>query len=159
MRQEKRRHEHRSGCERIRHLCQDDPLYEFIGLGPPVGRTNGGYRDYDQSDIGRLQFIRRARDLGFSFESVRELLKLWSDRRVDVGGAFTDIVVMTADGTLHESKVSTTPDDPSRGVVEGLAALLAELRVPAASATEILHGTTVGSSDTHRGLVSRHDPP
>jgi MerR family transcriptional regulator, copper efflux regulator len=55
--------------------------YESIGLVPRVGRTNGGYRDYDQSDIRRLQFIRRARDLGFSFESVRQLLKLWSDRR------------------------------------------------------------------------------
>jgi N-methylhydantoinase A len=65
---------------------------------------------------------------------------------VDVGGTFTDIVVMTADGILHESKVSTTPDDPSRGVVNGLAALLAELRVAPASVAEVLHGTTVGSN-------------
>jgi len=65
---------------------------------------------------------------------------------VDVGGTFTDIVVMTPDGTLHESKVSTTPDDPSRGVVDGLAALLAELGAPPASVAEVLHGTTVGSN-------------
>jgi N-methylhydantoinase A len=65
---------------------------------------------------------------------------------VDVGGTFTDIVVMAADGTMHESKVSTTPDDPSRGVVDGLAALLAELQLSPASAAEILHGTTVGSN-------------
>ena len=36
---------------------------------------------------------------------------------VDIGGTFTDIVVMSGDGTLHESKVSTTPDDPSRAVI------------------------------------------
>ena len=55
--------------------------YESIGLVPRVGRTNGGYRDYGLADIRRLQFIRRARDLGFPFERVRELLKLWDDRR------------------------------------------------------------------------------
>ena len=65
---------------------------------------------------------------------------------VDVGGTFTDIVVMTSDGILHESKVSTTPDDPSRGVVDGLAALLAELEIATSSVTEVLHGTTVGSN-------------
>lgn len=65
---------------------------------------------------------------------------------VDVGGTFTDIVVMTANGILHESKVSTTPDDPSRGVVEGLASLLAELGAAPGSVAEVLHGTTVGSN-------------
>lgn len=55
--------------------------YERIGLLPQAGRTNGGYRDYGPDDIHRLRFVRRARDLGFSFERVRELLKLWSDQK------------------------------------------------------------------------------
>ena len=46
---------------------------------------------------------------------------------VDIGGTFTDIVVMTGDGVLHESKVSTSPEDPSLAVVAGLEALLREL--------------------------------
>ena len=65
---------------------------------------------------------------------------------VDIGGTFTDIVVMSDDGMLHESKVSTTPDDPSRAVVAGLDALLAELGVAAENVEEVLHGTTVGSN-------------
>ena len=55
--------------------------YESIGLVPRASRTNGGYRDYDHTDMHRLQFIRRARDLGFPVDRVRELLRLWSDRK------------------------------------------------------------------------------
>jgi MerR family transcriptional regulator, copper efflux regulator len=55
--------------------------YESIGLVPRVLRTEGGYRDYDTTALHRLRFIRRARDLGFSFEQIRELLKLWSDQK------------------------------------------------------------------------------
>lgn len=65
---------------------------------------------------------------------------------VDIGGTFTDIALMKENGVLAESKVSTTPDDPSRAVVEGLLALLRELDIPAAEVVEFLHGTTVGSN-------------
>ena len=65
---------------------------------------------------------------------------------VDIGGTFTDIVIMSGDGVLHESKVSTTPDDPSRAVVTGLKTLLQELAIPSSRVEEVLHGTTVGSN-------------
>ena len=65
---------------------------------------------------------------------------------VDIGGTFTDIVIMSGDGVLHESKVSTTPDDPSRAVVTGLKTLLRELAIPSSRVEEVLHGTTVGSN-------------
>jgi MerR family transcriptional regulator, copper efflux regulator len=55
--------------------------YELIGLVPKVARTGGGYRAYDAASIHRLRFIRRARDLGFAFDQIQALLKLWSDRR------------------------------------------------------------------------------
>jgi len=54
--------------------------YESIGLIPPSARRDSGYRDYAPADIHRLAFIRRARDLGFSTEKIRDLLRLWTDR-------------------------------------------------------------------------------
>ena len=54
--------------------------YEAIGLAPQAGRGASGYRAYDEADVQRLRFIRRARDLGFSIDRVRDLLKLWTDR-------------------------------------------------------------------------------
>ena len=65
---------------------------------------------------------------------------------VDIGGTFTDIVVQSPAGVLHESKIATTPDDPSRAVVAGLEALLRELALAPQLITEVLHGTTVGSN-------------
>ncbi|MFN4121077.1 Cu(I)-responsive transcriptional regulator [Acidovorax sp.] len=54
--------------------------YESLGLITGVARTEGGYRQYTEADVHALQFIRRARDLGFSMEEIAELLGLWHDR-------------------------------------------------------------------------------
>lgn len=54
--------------------------YESIGLIPPASRTDAGYRLYAARDIHTLQFVRHARDLGFSLAQIAELVGLWQDR-------------------------------------------------------------------------------
>jgi len=54
--------------------------YEKIGLLPPPARTSANYRTYGTDHLARLPFIRRARDLGFTLEAVRELLTLSDDK-------------------------------------------------------------------------------
>lgn len=55
--------------------------YESVGLFPEAARTESGYRQYTDKEVGTLRFIRQSRDLGFSVEQIRELLALWQNRR------------------------------------------------------------------------------
>ena len=54
--------------------------YEAIGLIAPAERRHSNYRLYSIADVRRLRFIRRARDLGFSIDRIRDLLVLWTNR-------------------------------------------------------------------------------
>lgn len=54
--------------------------YERIGLIAAPTRTENRYRHYSAREIHELGFIRRARDLGFSIDDIRQLLTLWRDR-------------------------------------------------------------------------------
>lgn len=54
--------------------------YEAIGLIRPPLRGDNRYRHYQETDLHELGFIRRARELGFSFDDIRQLLSLWRDR-------------------------------------------------------------------------------
>jgi Cu(I)-responsive transcriptional regulator len=54
--------------------------YEQIGLLPVPSRTAGNYRTYSNEHMRRLRFIRRCRDLGFTLDQIRDLLRLSSQK-------------------------------------------------------------------------------
>ncbi len=50
--------------------------YERIGIMPDPARTKGGNRQYDHTQLMRLSFIRRCRNLGFSINELRTFLSM-----------------------------------------------------------------------------------
>ncbi len=51
-------------------------FYESIGVLPEPARSDSGYRDYDESDLARLRFIKLAQSLGLALDDIREILAL-----------------------------------------------------------------------------------
>ena len=64
----------------------------------------------------------------------------------DIGGTFTDIVLLSRSGRYWTKKVSSTPDDFARGVIEGMKLLLEEEDLLGSDLAEIIHGTTVATN-------------
>ncbi len=62
-------------------------FYERQGLIPDPPRRSSGYRQYPEDTLGRLRFIMRAKELGFSLKEISELLAL----RVDPDTSSNDI--------------------------------------------------------------------
>ena len=59
--------------------------YEKIGMLPPPPRTEGGRRVYGRLQTRMLAFIRRARELGFSLDEIRALLRLGGPEKATCG--------------------------------------------------------------------------
>ena len=65
---------------------------------------------------------------------------------VDIGGTFTDIVLLSDDGRIHTKKISSSVDNYARAITDGLAQVFEETGLGPGSVQEILHGTTVASN-------------
>ncbi len=71
---------------------------------------------------------------------------------IDIGGTFTDLVAIAADGRVLTRKTASTPHDYGEGIAVGLSELLAEA---GGDVAEILHGTTIGSNTILEGKGAR----
>lgn len=123
-----------SGChlETIRY-------YERIGLMSAPARTAGRYRDYREADVERLRFVARGRDLGFSLEEIRSLLRLAQDPVMSCGEVdqlarqhLNDIRARIEDLQRMATELERTANSCS-GERRGACTILDTLRQPLAS--------------------------
>jgi len=91
--------------------------YEAIGLLKEAKRTDAGYRVYGEDEVRVLQFIHRARALGFSLEQIGKLLSLWQDR----GRASADVRAQ-ARAPIDELNRKIAEMEAMRRTLEALAA-------------------------------------
>lgn len=109
--------------------------YERIGEMPRPMRSKGGQRLYDESQLNRLYFIKRSRELGFSLKEVRTLLML-----IDAGElTCNEVHKMTVD---HQKQVRKKIADLKK-LERALADLAAQCSlgdVPECAIVERLYG-------------------
>lgn len=84
-----------TGIETIRY-------YEREGLLSEPVRRPSGYRQYDETAVARLDYIRRAKELGFALSEIRELLELSSISHSSCDHIYRQAVAKIAD---IESKI------------------------------------------------------
>ena len=73
----------------------------------------------------------------------------------DIGGTFTDIAFLSADGALSTRKVPSTPDDYARAVIDGIVGLLGEAGLAPAMVSDVLHASTVATNAILEGKGAR----
>ena len=70
---------------------------------------------------------------------------------IDIGGTFTDIVLMGNDGTVLTQKVPSTPDDYARGIIEGLGPVLPR-QIAESLPVCLIHAYVLRSAARNQGI-------
>jgi DNA-binding transcriptional MerR regulator len=138
--------------------------YEGIGLVAPAGRTDAGYRLYDEATVTRLSFIARAKQLGCTLEEIRDLVDVWEDdtcgpvqRRfhqlvtAKVAATQARLVELTAFADQLRTAAAHLAGPAADGVCDATCACLAEL--PAAAAPATARATASGPTSAPSPVV------
>ena len=113
--------------------------YERQGLLPAPQRLRSGYRQYEQDDVSRLRFVRRAKTLGFTLVEIRDLLELSSHREKDMASMKTaamqklvDVEAKLAELTrIRDGLKNLVASCPGHGALEQCPILHALAQAPA----------------------------
>lgn len=110
-------------AERVGLSLRTIRYYEEVGLAPPSGRSDGGFRLYTDDDVERLRLVKSFKPLKFTLEEMRDLLALRD--RFAVGESLSPVETgrlrVYADAAAHRSeRLREQLDD-----VESLARVLA----------------------------------
>lgn len=75
---------------------------------------------------------------------------------IDIGGTFTDLVLMDREGgATHRDKILTTPNDPVAAVGVGVERLLATTGIPMCEVEAVIHATTLATNTIIQGNGAR----
>ena len=74
---------------------------------------------------------------------------------IEVGGTFTDLVMVDEAGRLAVHKLPSTPTDPSVAAVDGFQQIVEQTGIAPASVNELLHGSTIAAN----ALIQRRGAP
>jgi len=69
----------------------------------------------------------------------------------DIGGTFTDIVIADDLGAVYTKKISSTPDNYGRAIVDGIKSLLLNIGARPGQVTDVVHGTTIATNTILEG--------
>jgi DNA-binding transcriptional MerR regulator len=103
--------------------------YEDVGLLPTADRTASNRRSYDETTVRRLRFIRHARDLGFSVESIRQLIDLSDQPDHSCGDVDSIARLHLADIDEKIARLTALRTEVKRMVDEGAHGRVADCRV------------------------------
>lgn len=108
--------------------------YAEIALIKPTLRLANGYRDYNDAEIRKLRFVRKARAFGFSIDACRELLGLYEDHdrasadvkrialeKIDTIDHKLAELRLLRDELQHLADACTGDDRPDCPILDGLA--------------------------------------
>ncbi|HPF73440.1 MAG: heavy metal-responsive transcriptional regulator [Rhodanobacteraceae bacterium] len=90
-------------------------FYESQKLLPPTRRSASGYRQFGDDDLRRLNFIRRAKRLGFTLPEIAELLALSASKDDDMGALRDNVAQKLADVEARLAELRRV-----RGALRGL---------------------------------------
>ena len=62
---------------------------------------------------------------------------------VDIGGTFTDVILINPSGSVHSHKLLSTPDNFSNAMIKGIEQICSLANIEPGSITKVVHGTTV----------------
>jgi DNA-binding transcriptional MerR regulator len=119
-------------------------FYEQAGILPPPPRTPGGYRDYDETALAKLQFVRSGQALGLSLAEIAEILKIRDDQGApceyvaevleshvrDLERRITELTTLRNE--LRERLPSGSRPDPSRCASSAICYLIDDNPAPSA---------------------------
>ncbi len=123
--------------------------YEQIGLLPEAGRSAGNQRLYDRSALGRLAFIRHARDLGFTLEAIRDLLSLADDPDQPCAAADAIARAQLAEVDNRLARLAALRSELERMVAQCAGGRIAECRI-----IEALGGHSRCATDHHHPEIA-----